>query len=49
VVHDLPRGGKRLTQTSAGYEATLVSGVVIQRDSADTCAPSRGLICDAGV
>lgn len=32
VAHDLPAGGRRLTQRADGYVATLVSGVVTQRD-----------------
>ena len=49
VIHDLPGGGKRLSQTSAGYEATLVSGKVIQRDGQDTGARPGKLVRDAGV
>ena len=39
---DLPGGGKRLTQASKGYVATIVSGVVTQRDGRPTGAlPGR--------
>jgi N-acyl-D-aspartate/D-glutamate deacylase len=31
LVHDLPAGGRRLDQAARGYEATIVSGTVIQR------------------
>ena len=48
VVRDLPGGGKRLTQLSEGYEATLVSGVVIQRNGQDTGARPGKLVRDAG-
>jgi N-acyl-D-amino-acid deacylase len=42
VVHDLPGGGKRLTQTAEGYVATYVSGVAIQREGEDAGArPGR--------
>jgi len=42
VVRDLPAGGKRLFQPSAGYRATIVSGVVTQRDDRPTGAlPGR--------
>jgi N-acyl-D-aspartate/D-glutamate deacylase len=33
---DLPAGGRRLTQAAAGFDATIVSGVVIARDGAPT-------------
>jgi N-acyl-D-amino-acid deacylase len=32
VSHDLPAGGKRVTQSARGYDATIVSGEVILRD-----------------
>ena len=32
VSHDLPAGGKRVTQSARGYVATIVSGKVILRD-----------------
>jgi len=39
---DLPAGGKRLTQTSEGYVATIVSGVVTYQNGAPTGAlPGR--------
>ncbi|MGC6498702.1 MAG: N-acyl-D-amino-acid deacylase family protein [Henriciella sp.] len=42
MVHDLPAGGKRLMQEAEGYVATLVSGIVIQRDGQPTGAlPGR--------
>jgi N-acyl-D-aspartate/D-glutamate deacylase len=42
VVRDLPAGGKRLFQPSRGYRATIVSGVVTQRDDLPTGAlPGR--------
>jgi N-acyl-D-aspartate/D-glutamate deacylase len=42
VVHDLPAGGRRVTQSASGYMATLVNGVVIQRDGVPTNArPGR--------
>ncbi len=41
MAYDLP-GGQRLVQGASGYAATIVSGVVTRRDSADTCArPGR--------
>src|SRR6202012_3254168 len=36
VRHDLPSGGRRLTQAADGYPATIVSGVVTYRDGAGT-------------
>jgi N-acyl-D-aspartate/D-glutamate deacylase len=42
VQHDLPAGGKRLTQGSAGFEATVVSGRVTYRQGRATGAlPGR--------
>ncbi len=32
VAYDLPAGGRRLVQRAAGYRATIVSGVVVQRE-----------------
>jgi N-acyl-D-aspartate/D-glutamate deacylase len=49
VVHDLPGGGKRLTQNAEGYVATFVSGVAIQRDGVDTGARPGKLVRNAGV
>ena len=31
IAHDLPAGGRRLDQAASGYDATIVSGVVIRR------------------
>ena len=42
VSHDLPAGGRRLTQTARGYRATLVAGEVTYRDGVPTGAlPGR--------
>lgn len=42
ISHDLPAGGKRLTQHAVGYEATIVSGVVTYRNGESTGAlPGR--------
>lgn len=42
ATYDLPGGGRRLIQDAAGYRATIVGGVVIQRDGAPTGArPGR--------
>ena len=42
VLHDLPAGGRRLFQGAEGYEATIVSGVVIARGGQPTGAlPGR--------
>ena len=42
VVYDLPSGGRRLIQTAAGYEATIVSGVPVYREGEATGAlPGR--------
>lgn len=38
IVCDLPANGRRLMQRAEGYVATLVSGVAIQRNGADTGA-----------
>ena len=41
-VTDLPTGGSRLLQEAVGYDATIVSGVVVRRDDTDTGArPGR--------
>jgi len=48
VVRDLPAGGRRLTQDSEGYVATLVSGVPIRREGADTGRRPGRLVRDAG-
>ena len=36
VRYDLPAGGRRLVQTTEGYEATIVSGQVVQREGKAT-------------
>ncbi len=42
VVYDLPSGGKRLIQTATGYDATIVSGVIVSRNGQATGAlPGR--------
>lgn len=42
MAYDLPAGGRRLIQSASGYAATIVSGTVTRRDSADTGArPGR--------
>jgi len=42
VSHDLPAGGRRLTQTARGYRATLVRGQMTYRDGEPTGAlPGR--------
>lgn len=42
VRHDLPEGGRRLTQDADGYVATIVSGVITRRNGAPTGAlPGR--------
>jgi N-acyl-D-amino-acid deacylase len=42
AVFDLPAGGRRLTQDSTGYAATIISGVVTVRDDKPTGAlPGR--------
>ena len=42
VHYDLPAGGRRLLQQVDGYDATIVSGAVTQRDGAATGArPGR--------
>ncbi len=38
VVHDLPGGGRRFMQDAKGYKATIVNGVIIQRDGVATGA-----------
>jgi N-acyl-D-amino-acid deacylase len=49
VVHDLPGGGKRLSQDAAGYVATYVAGQAIQREGQDTGARPGKLVRDAGI
>jgi N-acyl-D-aspartate/D-glutamate deacylase len=42
MVYDLPAGGRRYVQTASGYVATIVSGVAVRRNDADTGArPGR--------
>ncbi len=42
VAYDLPSGGRRLTQSAEGYEATIVSGAVVYRNGTATGAlPGR--------
>jgi N-acyl-D-aspartate/D-glutamate deacylase len=42
MAYDLPAGGQRLVPGASGYAATIVSGTVTRRDSADTGArPGR--------
>lgn len=42
AVADLPTGATRLLQHAAGYDATIVNGVVVRRDDTDTGArPGR--------
>ena len=36
VHHDLPEGGRRLMQRANGYEATIVSGTITQRNGQPT-------------
>ena len=44
VAHDLPANGKRVTQASRGYAATIVSGEIIRRDDAPTGARPGKLV-----
>ncbi|WP_336971336.1 amidohydrolase family protein [Sphingobium aromaticiconvertens] len=44
VVHDLPGGGRRLSQQATSYRATLAQGVVTRRDGAATGARPGRLI-----
>jgi N-acyl-D-aspartate/D-glutamate deacylase len=44
VHYDLPVGGRRLLQQVDGYEATIVSGVMTQRDGAPTGARPGKLV-----
>ena len=42
VLYDLPEGGRRLVQTTTGYEATIVSGVMTRHQDQSTGAlPGR--------
>jgi N-acyl-D-aspartate/D-glutamate deacylase len=47
VAYDLPAGGKRLLQRSQGYVATLVSGVVVNREGMPTGALPGRLVLGA--
>jgi N-acyl-D-aspartate/D-glutamate deacylase len=49
VAYDLPAGGRRLTQEATGYRATIVSGVVTQRDDRPTGALPGVLVRGAGL
>jgi N-acyl-D-aspartate/D-glutamate deacylase len=42
--HDLPTGAPRLLQSTRGYAATLVGGVVTLRNNEDTGARPGGLV-----
>ncbi|MGZ8802973.1 MAG: amidohydrolase family protein, partial [Mycobacterium sp.] len=44
MVYDLPAAGRRLIQGAAGYDATVVSGVVTRRNGIDTGARPGRLI-----
>ena len=44
LVHDLPAQGRRLLQAAEGYDATIVSGVVVRRRGADTGARPGALV-----
>jgi N-acyl-D-aspartate/D-glutamate deacylase len=48
TAHDLPAGGRRLTQKADGYEATVVSGQITYRDGAPTGALPGRLVRGAG-
>ena len=42
ITHDLPAGGRRLDQRATGYDATIVSGAIIQRfDQSTGATPGR--------
>jgi N-acyl-D-aspartate/D-glutamate deacylase len=36
MADDLPAGGRRLLQRATGYEATIVSGIVVSREGEPT-------------
>jgi N-acyl-D-aspartate/D-glutamate deacylase len=44
ILHDLPADAPRLVQRATGYEATVVSGVVVERDGEDTGARPGHLV-----
>ncbi|HVM63402.1 MAG TPA: amidohydrolase family protein [Acidimicrobiales bacterium] len=48
AVADLPTGATRLLQDAVGYDATVVSGVVIRRNDADTGARPGRLVRASG-
>ncbi len=48
VAYDLPAGGRRLLQDAIGYRATIVSGVVTQRDDRPTGALPGRLVRGVG-
>jgi len=49
ILHDLPTGAPRIVQRTRGFVATLVDGVVVQRDGVDTGArPGRVVRSRAG-
>lgn len=49
VIHDLPAGGRRLSQDADGYVATVVAGSVIRRNGQDTGARPGKLVRNAGI
>jgi N-acyl-D-aspartate/D-glutamate deacylase len=49
VVYDLPAGGRRLIQRADGYEATIVSGIVVNRNGEATGALPGRLVRGARV
>ncbi|WP_428672097.1 N-acyl-D-amino-acid deacylase family protein [Reyranella sp.] len=48
VAYDLPAGGRRLLQDATGYRATIVAGVVTQRDDRPTGALPGRLVRGGG-
>ena len=44
MVHDLPGRARRLIQTAAGYDATIVAGEVVMRNGIDTGARPGSLV-----
>src|SRR5690606_759989 len=44
LVDDLPAGGRRFMQDATGYDATIVSGVVIRRNGESTGATPGRLV-----
>jgi N-acyl-D-aspartate/D-glutamate deacylase len=49
VIHDLPAGGRRLTQRADGYVATYVAGTAIRREGEDLGKRPGKLIRNAGI